>query len=51
MYMGTGTTGVACLSLNRRFIGMEISDKYYDIAAHRIDEENHQQDLFTQELG
>ncbi|MBO7714432.1 MAG: site-specific DNA-methyltransferase [Methanobrevibacter sp.] len=51
MYMGTGTTGVACLSLNRRFIGMEISDKYYDIAAHRIDEENQQKDLFIQELG
>lgn len=35
-FMGSGTTGVACKELNRNFIGMEIVDKYYDIACERI---------------
>ena len=35
-YMGSGTTGVACVLENRRFIGSEIQDNYYEIAKHRI---------------
>lgn len=35
-FMGSGTTGVACKELNRNFMGMEIVDKYYDIACERI---------------
>ena len=34
--MGSGTTGVACMNLKRRFIGMETEKKYYDIAVERI---------------
>lgn len=34
--MGSGTTGVACMNTNRRFIGMEMDKKYYDIAEKRI---------------
>jgi len=34
--MGSGTTGVACHNLNRRFIGIELDDKYYEIAKDRI---------------
>lgn len=34
--MGSGTTGVACKKLNRRFIGVEIEEKYYNIAKERI---------------
>lgn len=34
--MGSGTTGVACRSLNRNFIGIEKELKYYDIAKERI---------------
>lgn len=34
--MGSGTTGVACVNLNRNFIGMEISKEYFDIASERI---------------
>lgn len=33
---GSGTTGVACMQLGRRFIGIEIEPKYFDIAAKRI---------------
>ena len=34
--MGSGSTGVAAVKLNRRFIGMECSQEYYDIAMNRI---------------
>ena len=34
--MGSGTTGVACVNTNRRFIGIEKDDKYFDIAYNRI---------------
>lgn len=34
--MGSGTTGVACLNLNRRFIGIEKEKKYYDSAKERL---------------
>lgn len=34
--MGSGSTGVAAVSLNRNFIGMELSDKYFEIAERRI---------------
>jgi site-specific DNA-methyltransferase (adenine-specific) len=43
--MGSGTTGVACVNLNRNFIGMELDDKYFDIATTRIYEAQH--NLFT----
>jgi len=32
-FMGSGTTGVACVKLGRRFIGIEIEPKYFDIAS------------------
>ena len=35
-FMGSGTTGVACARLGRRFIGIEIEPKYFDIACKRI---------------
>ena len=37
MYMGSGTTGVACMRTGREFIGIEIDSKYYDIAKGRIE--------------
>lgn len=37
-FMGSGTTGVACVRLGRKFIGIEIEPKYCDIACKRIDE-------------
>lgn len=37
--MGSGTTGIACKNLNRNFIGIELDQKYFDIAKNRIGEE------------
>ena len=36
--MGSGTTGIACLNTNRKFIGMELDDTYFEIAKKRIEE-------------
>jgi len=36
-FMGSGTTGVACANLGRKFIGIEIEPKYFDIACKRIE--------------
>ena len=38
-FMGSGTTGVACKNLGRDFIGIEMDDKYFDIAKERINEQ------------
>lgn len=35
-FMGSGTTGLACISTNRNFIGMEVSQQYFSIAEGRI---------------
>lgn len=37
LFMGSGTTGVACKNLNRRFIGVELDEKYFNIAKNRIE--------------
>ena len=34
--MGSGSTGVACMNTNRKFIGIELNDKYFDISINRI---------------
>ena len=36
MFTGSGTTGVACKNLGRKFVGIERDDKYYNIAKERI---------------
>ena len=38
--MGSGTTGVACVKTNRKFIGIEKDEKYFNIASNRIEETN-----------
>lgn len=35
---GSGSTGVACVELNRRFCGVEIDRNFFDIAKNRIEE-------------
>lgn len=36
-YMGSGTTGVACKNLNRKFIDIELDENYFNIAKERIE--------------
>lgn len=35
-FIGSGSTPVACIESNRKFIGCEIDKKYYEIAKNRI---------------
>lgn len=37
-FMGSGTTGVACVNMGRKFIGVELDPTYFDIACRRIEE-------------
>jgi site-specific DNA-methyltransferase (adenine-specific)/modification methylase len=48
-FMGSGTTGVACVRLNRRFIGIEIDPGYFEIAKKRIQDELSSAPLFAEE--
>ena len=36
-FMGSGSTGVACLDIDRKFIGMELDEQYFEIAKERIE--------------
>jgi len=45
-FMGSGTTGVACMNLGRKFIGIEIEPKYFDIACERITNAQRQERMF-----
>lgn len=44
-FMGSGTTGVACMNLGRKFIGIEREVKYFDIACRRIEDAQRQKRL------
>jgi len=46
-FMGSGTTGVACANLGRKFIGIEREPKYFDIACTRIENAQRQQRMFA----
>ena len=37
-FIGSGTTGVACINTGRNFIGIELDEKYFNIAQNRIEE-------------
>jgi site-specific DNA-methyltransferase (adenine-specific)/modification methylase len=47
-FMGSGTTGVACAKLGRKFVGIEIEPRYFDIACKRIEQAYDQPDLFIE---
>lgn len=47
-FMGSGTTGVACVKLGRSFIGIEIDEGYFDIACERIRKAYAQPDMFVE---
>jgi len=45
-FMGSGTTGVACVRTGRKFIGIEIDKGYFDIACKRVEDAMNQTALF-----
>jgi len=47
-FMGSGTTGVAAMQLGRKFIGIEIEPKYFDIACRRIQAALDAPDMFIE---
>ena len=47
-FMGSGTTGVACVKLGRKFIGIEKEPRYFDIACKRIEDAYKQGDMFRE---
>ena len=47
-FMGSGTTGVACAKLGRKFIGIELDERYFQIACERIEKAYAQPDLFVE---
>jgi site-specific DNA-methyltransferase (adenine-specific) len=48
-FMGSGTTGVAAVKLGRKFIGIEIEPKYFDIARKRIQAALDAPDMFVEQ--
>jgi site-specific DNA-methyltransferase (adenine-specific) len=46
-FMGSGTTGVACLQQGRRFVGIEMDRRYFDIACERLTMAHAQGQLFS----
>lgn len=46
-FMGSGTTGVACVNLGRKFIGIEQDPDYFDTCVKRITDAHRQADLFV----
>ena len=47
-FMGSGSTGVACAQLGRKFVGIEIDQKYFDTACRRIEAAYRQPDMFVE---
>lgn len=47
-FMGSGTTGVACVKAGRKFIGIEIDEGYFNIACERIRKAYAQPDFFVE---
>jgi len=46
-FMGSGTTGVACANLGREFVGIEVTQKYFDAACERVTQAQSQGRLFA----
>lgn len=48
--MGSGTTGIACLNLNREFIGIELDEHYFEVSKERIESILNESEQKTSEL-
>lgn len=49
-FMGSGTTGVACARMGRKFIGIEMNDEYFEVSCQRIRKAYEQSDLFVERV-
>ncbi len=49
-FMGSGTTGVACARTGRKFVGIEIEPKYFEVACKRIEKAYEQPDMFIEPM-
>ncbi len=47
-FMGSGTTGISCVKLGRNFIGIELSEKYFNLSCERIENAYAQGDFFIE---
>lgn len=47
-FMGSGSTGVACAKMGRKFIGIELDPDYFEIACKRVEEAYREPDMFVQ---
>ncbi|MCZ9895322.1 DNA-methyltransferase [Brachyspira hyodysenteriae] len=49
-FMGVGSTGVACINTNRKFIGIELDDEYFDTAVKRVSKayQDKQEDIINE---
>ena len=47
-FMGSGTTGVACVKKGKKFVGIELDAKHFDTACKRIETAYEQPDLFIE---
>lgn len=47
-FMGSGSTGVACVKEGRKFIGIDVSEKFFEIACKRIRDAVNQPDMFAE---
>ena len=45
-FMGSGTCGLAAIKNNRKFIGIEIDEIYFNITLNRFNKKDNQQELF-----
>lgn len=46
-FMGSGTTGIACKNLGRKFIGIELEPRWFDLACRRLEDAQRQEKLFA----
>ena len=45
--IGSGTTAIACINTNRKYIGFELDKKYYDIAVERVAQRQKEMDFYN----
>ena len=50
-FMGSGTTGVASIRSRRKFVGIELTEQWFDVSRKRIEQEIIRPNLFEEEIN